>query len=112
MQFGGESDLGVDDGIRGQVLDAFKATRCSDSAVCITATVCANGSRYRTSDPLCAAVLNQCASPSASAAGRPSYPILAAISSIVEGRKPPSRWSCSRALGAYRMESRVSGAAS
>ena len=24
MQFGGESDLGVDDGIRGQVLDAFE----------------------------------------------------------------------------------------
>jgi hypothetical protein len=46
----------------------------SASGVCITPTVCANGSRYRSSDPLCAAVRKNVAKPSTSVAGQVLVP--------------------------------------
>ena len=48
------------------------ATRTSASRVCMTPTVCANVSRYRSSDPESAAARNQRPSSVASVVGRPS----------------------------------------
>ena len=45
VQLRGEADLGVHDAVVGQVLGALAATRVSASGVCITPTVCWNGSR-------------------------------------------------------------------
>ena len=45
------------------------ATRCSASAVWVTATVWANVARYRSSEPECAACTNHRPRPSASVAG-------------------------------------------
>ncbi len=47
-----------------------RATRWIASGVCITPTVCANVSRYFSSEPESAACRNQWARPSASEAGR------------------------------------------
>ena len=80
----------------------------SASASCITATVWSNVSRYRSSDPEFADSANQRPSDSASVAGS-AWPISSASSTIVAGRSPPSRWSCSRALGARAIWSAVAG---
>lgn len=45
VQLRREPHLGIDHRIGGQVLRAFEATRYKASGVCITATVCENGSR-------------------------------------------------------------------
>ena len=51
-------------------------------------------------------VVNHSPSDAASGAGS-AWPTSAASSTMVEGRSPPSRWSCSSTLGARRTCSRV-----
>ena len=67
----------------------------------MTATVWSKVSRYFTSEPESAIVVNHWPSDSASGAGR-VCPTSAASSTIVAGRSPPSRWSCSSTFGARR----------
>ena len=87
-----------------------RATRSRAAAVCITATVCVNVSRYRTKDPLSAASRNHEARPGTSSAGRSLYPTSWANSSTVPGRSPPSRWSCRSTFGAREIVGKSSGA--
>src|SRR5690349_10617864 len=75
------------------------ATRLIASAVCITATVCSNVSRYRSSDPESADSTNHAPNSGALARGN-GCPISPASSNTVSGLRPPSRWSCKRTLGA------------
>jgi hypothetical protein len=57
----------------------------------MTPHVCANVSRYRTSEPESAASVNQLPSSATSLVGRSRYPLASASSTTVAGRRPPSR---------------------
>src|SRR3954452_15510196 len=74
----------------------------------MTPTVWSKVSRYFTSDPESAIVVNHAPSSSGLDAGS-ACPTSAASSTMVAGRRPPSRWSCSSTLGARWTCSRVTG---
>ena len=109
---GGVAHLGVHDAVVGQVLDAL----AGDPGQRVGLLHHRDGVVERLEVALQRPGVRRLGEPAAQRVGvrRPgsSWPISAASSTIVCGRSPPSRWSCSSALGARAICSRVAGSRS